>query len=366
MCADLTITLPFVGLLQNVTNLVSPSSIRSISAKPHPPFADIQASLFLQSSNNVLVQELLSIHIVRTLQSSTIVSYYPRSISQRTSAKRLRTLVQRAGQNTYWQRIFSKSNDPTFLLLAILWYVQYSWDEAFEALYDHTNWLESRVLSTNNISLTGELHNVQAHLLNYQSLLQDFRRSITFIKHTPNPAMDGVVSRSECRQSADLLSRECGNLIYEIDRLESRRYVQSNRLKNIIDFAFAIVNIEDSRHTQRLAETTVKDSASMKQISYLTAIFLPASFVAGVFGMNVTEINPGSAQSMIHYIEATISLTIFTTWLIILLQSHSSIHKEGSSLWRRMCWPIFFVTDHVKAAHEKLRGETTGGYVLPV
>lgn len=99
----------------------------------------------MPSANNVLVQELLSIHIVRTLQSSTIVSYYPRSISQRTSAKRLRTLVQRAGQNTYWQRIFSKSNDPTFLLLAILWYVQYSWDEAFEALYDHTNWLVSFV-----------------------------------------------------------------------------------------------------------------------------------------------------------------------------------------------------------------------------
>ncbi|KAL4063406.1 cora-like Mg2+ transporter protein-domain-containing protein [Scleroderma citrinum] len=361
----LTITLPFISLMQNVTNLVSPNSVKSISAKPPPPFTDIQASLFLQSSNNILVQDLLSIHMVRTPASSTIISYHPSSSSQRTSAKRLRSLVQRAGQNLYWQRVFSKSNDPTFLLLAILWYVLYSWDEAFEALYNHTNWLESRVLSTTDIGLTSELHNVRAHLLHYQSLLQDFRRSISFIKRTPNPAMD-VISHSERKESADLLAKECGNLIYEIDRLESRRFVQSSRLKNVIDFAFAIVNIEDSRHTQRLAETTVKDSASMKQISYLTAIFLPASFVAGVFGMNVSEINPGTAESLIHYIEATIALTIFTAWLIVSLQSHSSVHKEGSGLWRRVLWPVFFVKDRIVGTLEKRKGDAAGGYVVPV
>lgn len=95
---------------------------------------------------------------------------------------------------------------------------------------------ESRVLSTTDISLTSELHNAQAHLLNYQSLLQDFRRSVSFVKHTPNPAMNAVVGRSEAKESAELLCRECGNLTYEIDRLESRRFVQSSRLKNIIDF----------------------------------------------------------------------------------------------------------------------------------
>ncbi|KAG6331352.1 hypothetical protein ID866_7738 [Astraeus odoratus] len=280
--------------------------------------------------------------MVRSPKSSTIISYHPSPGRQRTSAKRLRSLVQRAGQNLYWQRIFSTSNDPTFLLLAILWYVLYSWDEAFEALYTHTNWLESRVLSTSNIGLTSELHNVQAHLLQYQSLLQDFRRSVSFIKHTPNPCMDAAtVSASERKESAELLSRECGNLIYEIDRLEARRFVQSSRLKNVMDFAFAIVNIEDSRHTQRLAEAT---------ISYLTAIFLPASFVAAVFGMNVSEINPSSAESLVHYVEATILLTVLTAWLIVSLQSHSSIHKEGSSLWRRIWWPIFFVKDRVEGA----------------
>lgn len=82
--------------------------------------------------------------------------------------------------------------------------------------------------------------------------------------------------------------------------------------------------------------------------------------------MNVSEINPSSAESLVHYIEATIFLTIFTAWLIVSLQSHSSIHKEGSSFWKRMWWPVFFVRDRVKEGLRKLRGETANGYVVPV
>ncbi|KIJ63967.1 hypothetical protein HYDPIDRAFT_175727 [Hydnomerulius pinastri MD-312] len=354
----LTITLPFIRSLQNRDTLAIYASLHL---------------LMVHLANNVLVQDLLAVHMVRTSKSSTIISYHPNSGCQRTSAKRLQSLVQRAGQNLYWQRIFAKSDDPTFLLLAILWYVLYAWDEAFEALYMHTNWLvsdirahtmqESRVLSTNNISLTSEMHNVQAHLLQYQSLLQDFRRSVSFIKHTPNPAMDGpTVTSQERKESAELLSKECGNLIYEIDRLEGRRYVQSSRLKNIIDFAFAIVNIEDSRHTQKLAEATVRDSAAMKQaispnatLSFCHHAHVSPTRMQAVFGMNVTEINPGSAESLIHYVEATIALTIFTVWLIVSLQSHSSVHKHGCSVWRRIGWPIFYATDLLAGTRARFR-----------
>ena len=44
--------------------------------------------------------------------------------------------------------------------------------------------------------------------------------------------------------------------------------------------AFSSVNAEDSRHMSYLTETSLKDSAAMKQISYLTMVFLPASFAA--------------------------------------------------------------------------------------
>lgn len=43
---------------------------------------------------------------------------------------------------------------------------------------------------------------------------------------------------------------------------------------------FSSVNIEDSKQMKGLTQATVRDSAAMKQIAYLTMVFLPASFAA--------------------------------------------------------------------------------------
>jgi len=106
-------------------------------------------------------------------------------------------------------------------------------------------------------------------------------------------------SPTERKDSLELMAKECANLLSEIERLESRRTLQSSRLKNVMDLAFATVNIEDSKHMRELTKATVHDSAAMKrvclsslyssmqlcscialQISYLTMVFLPASFTA--------------------------------------------------------------------------------------
>jgi len=41
------------------------------------------------------------------------------------------------GQSVYWQSIFQKTPDPTFVLLAFIWHAMYAWDEALESLYAH-------------------------------------------------------------------------------------------------------------------------------------------------------------------------------------------------------------------------------------
>ena len=41
------------------------------------------------------------------------------------------------GQSVYWQNIFQKSPDPTFVLLTFIWHTVYAWDEALEDLYNH-------------------------------------------------------------------------------------------------------------------------------------------------------------------------------------------------------------------------------------
>ena len=80
------------------------------------------------------------------------------------------------------------------------------------------------MLSTHNLKLTRQLHIIQAHLMHYQSLLQDFQKSITFLQRTPNPAMESdSYTSTERKESMELMVKECANLLSEIERLESRR-----------------------------------------------------------------------------------------------------------------------------------------------
>jgi len=231
-----------------------------------------------------LLQDLLAIHMVRERNTSTIISYHPISNFKTTSAQHLRSLVQRTGDSVYWSKIFDKSKDPTFLFLAILWYALYAWDEAFEALYKHittlvrtvidclilfsTNIQEAQVLRTNEIELTRELHKVEAHLLHYKQLLQDFRKSVVFVKDTPNPATESEkmtgpeheewermteqerkMAAQEHEDSKNLMDKETHNLISEIERLEGQRSMYSDRLQNVMRLVRFHPGFPDVAHT---------------------------------------------------------------------------------------------------------------------
>jgi len=199
------------------------------------------------------------------------------------------------GESVYWQKIFEQSKDPTFVFLAILWYALYAWDESLDHLYTHINWLvrffvaqcivrllsyataqETNVLLTNDSHLTTELHTIQALLLHYALLLEDFRKSVTFVKNTPSPVLDSREFPDRARKDTNkLMEKECDNLLSEIDRL-------GFQLKNITDLvrsfaklnstsvnfniqAKATVNFVDSRRMQDLTTAAVRDSAAMKQ-----------------------------------------------------------------------------------------------------
>jgi hypothetical protein len=204
----------------------------------------------VNEENKFLHRDLLSLHIVRNTTMSTII-FYHHSLHG-TSAKHIQTLVSRTGDSVYWSKIFKRSKDPTFLFLATLWYALYAWDEVFEVLFRYINVLvgcitsralylfehlcqEHDVLQSNNIKLTRELHKIQAHLFYYQQLLQDFLRSVEFVRDTPNPAMNAPsISNAEREDSAKLLRTEAHNLISEIERLTRQREMLSNRLDNAI------------------------------------------------------------------------------------------------------------------------------------
>jgi uncharacterized protein (UPF0335 family) len=105
---------------------------------------------------------------------------------------------------------------------------------------------ESDVLTESRVEHTRDLHILQAYLLHYESLLRGFQLSVSFIKKNPNPAMESTDIYEEQRSTSnELMQKVCENLLSEIDRLEKRREMLSRQLKNVIDLAFANVNVTD-------------------------------------------------------------------------------------------------------------------------
>ncbi|KAF7377803.1 hypothetical protein MSAN_00203700 [Mycena sanguinolenta] len=366
----ITLTLTFIRCMQNPTTM--PSSPTSSYSPTLPTLnsadqvIDTQAPLRLSSTNQILLPDILAIHMVRSPGLSTIISYHPPHTHRTTTAHTLRTRLLAAGQSVYWKKIFTStiSSDPTFVLLALLWYPLYAFDEALDALYSHICWLEGRVINTTDMTamtLTQQLHVVRAHLLHYASLLEDFRRTVVFCAQTPNPMLEHASDTDTIPAVKDRMRSESQNLLDEIERLEQSRKMQEKRLKNVMDLAFSSVNLEDSKTMQKLTEAAARDSAAMKQISYLTMVFLPSSFAAvcvvsqsvldlirpqAIFGMNIDLLADGTHGTLGHYCAFALPLTAVTMWVIMAFQqrkkdpSHLIQDENYVPFWSRLSWPL--------------------------
>ncbi|KAJ3779529.1 hypothetical protein GGU10DRAFT_370394, partial [Lentinula aff. detonsa] len=309
------------------------------------PIIDVEAPLVLTSDpNKLLVLDMLSLHVIRrkfvpepvqeglpTMDSnkplnggtshplsrqdsdessnetnsyggiSTIISYHLPSTPpfNTTSASALHKRLLAAGRSVYWSHIFQStvpSGDPTFVTLSLLWYPLYAWDEVLDTLLAEVASLEAHTLSAlpsdgqdedahdQTHVLTHQLHVIRAHLLHYESLLDDFRKTVEFLLKTVNPGLvqpldsfsspshvAPVPSKASFPQSPNpttasqypdslrsalperageaaslstaakdtlqhlLLNKECTNLLNEIDRLEMTRAMLDNRLGNVME-----------------------------------------------------------------------------------------------------------------------------------
>ncbi|KAF8623759.1 hypothetical protein AX15_006201 [Amanita polypyramis BW_CC] len=258
----ITITLPFIQSLP--LSLEPPRVPEKTQARRHHGHLisqkiDTQTPLRLQSNKKELVQDLLSVHLVRNIAGSTIISFHTNIGRYSTEAKYLHERIRFAGQSVYWQKMLERTDDPTFLMLIFVWHAMYAWDEALQDLYQHICHLETEVIRTAQMELTAELHIIRAHLLHFSSLLAGFQKIVQFILDTPNPALD----MDQRRKAAHFLDRECKTLLGEIGRLDSERTMQEKRLKNVMDLVFSSVNILDSKTMQKMTEAAVKDSAAV-------------------------------------------------------------------------------------------------------
>ncbi|KAF8880546.1 hypothetical protein BD779DRAFT_1548833 [Infundibulicybe gibba] len=247
-----------------------------VSATPGKRVIDTASPLPLGSGSEgrlELVLDLLSVHLIRNIKGNTIISYHAKQKFGPDKTTYLRDRIQFAGRSVYWQSIFKESSDPTFILLCYVWHALYAWDEALEHLYSHICQLEANVVEKYDIHLTEELHRIRAHQLHYSSLLNDFRKTVEFIRATHNPAIASSFTTKDKNFTEAVMDRECQNLLNEIKRLELDRTMQDKRLKNVMDLVFSSVNIEDSQRVREMTEAAVRDSAGMSSYKGFKWIF---------------------------------------------------------------------------------------------
>ncbi|KAJ2919747.1 hypothetical protein MD484_g751, partial [Candolleomyces efflorescens] len=195
-------------------------------------------------------------------------------------------------------------------------------------------------VTTAHMLVSGELPRIRAHLLHYSSLLDHFIKAVDFIQETPTPFMTpSNFDQALLDENTSLMTRECKNLRYEIGRLKAMLYQQAQRIKNLMIAT-------DGEYMKKMAQATTRDGAAMKQIAYLTMVFLPPSFVArslsvvkAVFGMNVFEISPGAHATIPLYIAIAVPLTVFTMWIVIAFRSKIVLSGEVP-FWMRLIWPL--------------------------
>ena len=80
--------------------------------------------------------------MTRAAEKSTIISYHP-SKAGFTTASDLRSRVLTGSRNPQYRTLLNEGQDPTVVLLILLWHVMYSWDEALQRLYLHIQQLVS-------------------------------------------------------------------------------------------------------------------------------------------------------------------------------------------------------------------------------
>ncbi|KAF8638362.1 hypothetical protein AX16_010509 [Volvariella volvacea WC 439] len=305
-------------------------------------YGSVDKAHCLRLSTVTLSPDLLALHIIRDSSTGTIISYHPESDSYDDGAEHLLARVIDAGESVYWQDIFRNTSSSIFVVLIYLWYVLYAWDEALEELFKFISELESQSINSEDIRETKILHNIRAHLLQYTALLRNFELSVQFLRDTRNPAGQAHMKPQE----SELLIRECTNLLGEIERLEMARDMHNKRLKNVMNLAFSTVAIRDSSQMRQLTENAANDSRAMKQIAILTMIFLPPSFAAGIFGMNITSLDneEGIRGQLWQYFATAVPLTILTIWVIVASQQGSPGSDVASkSAFDRLAWPFRLV-----------------------
>lgn len=155
-----------------------------------------------------------------------------------------------------------------FILQAILDNIVDNYFPMVDRWDDHINEVEERVLSARaNRTVLNEIILIKRQLASFRRSISPQRDVVSKLIHTSNPA----ISKSSLFYFRDIYD----HLIRVTEAIDAHR----DAMSNVLDAYYSILS-------HQMNENSNKINFIMQRLTIITTIFMPLTFIAGVYGMN--------------------------------------------------------------------------------
>ncbi|KAE8554237.1 hypothetical protein EYB25_002775 [Talaromyces marneffei] len=192
------------------------------------------------------------------------------------------------------------------------------------------------------------LHDLGRHLIHAKEIFEVATNTINSIVHHHRSLYDefqatGMIAAEE-QKSRQKLFRIIQEKLYISDKdmtaKQARATSLNERLHNEINLAYHVVTQKSNQLSINLASIARRDNATMKALALIGVLYLPGTFISGIFGMSFFNYNPqgnnnnnnsGTDWMMSDkfwiYWTITIPVTIFTVMLWAMLDETVEMYK---------------------------------------
>ncbi|KAI4748412.1 hypothetical protein E4T50_01290 [Aureobasidium sp. EXF-12298] len=204
--------------------------------------------------------------------------------------------------------------------------------EQLMAIYDESVWDIARIMRNNEKS-KGPMGNTDLHY--FIKLYEDSRHTVHSIEATQEATKVVECIAQQCQVLAlqssphqELLSSRADMLRFHHTMMQgflARAMSNDRRMGNEQNLTSNLMTQLDAKTNVDIAMATKDDGAAMKTIAIVTMLFLPATFVSALLGMNFFNFNPDEHGGHMTYshdlwiyfvVSVVLTLGLFALWWV--------------------------------------------------
>lgn len=144
----------------------------------------------------------------------------------------------------------------------------------------------------------------------------------TYLPQTINEYWETLCERKKLWQDARNLTPASAHYATFKEAEELEKF-----LMETFQLLMSSINVQDAKMSVAQGELSNRQSLRATQLTILASIYVPLSFVTGVFGMNLKELN-GSSLSIWTFFVGVVIATIVTATIFLGLQVHSKKNEN--------------------------------------